>query len=67
MWKYIAAIFFFIIGSVELVLALNGNLREMVMKNSFIRSKRAERPLLFLAGVSAIAIGIGILFYNRFW
>jgi hypothetical protein len=67
MWKYIAAVFFFIVGSVELLLALNGKLRETVMKNSFIRSQRAEPPLLFLAGLSAIAIGIGILFYHRFW
>ncbi|MDT4953677.1 MAG: hypothetical protein QOJ02_1815 [Acidobacteriota bacterium] len=67
MWKYIAAVFFFIIGCVELLLAVNGNLRETLLKNSMIRSKRAEPTLLFIAGLSAIAIGIGILFYHLYW
>jgi hypothetical protein len=66
MWKYIAAAFFFVVGSIELLLAINGNLRETLLKNSLLRSKRAQPPLLFLAGLSAIAISIGILFYHLF-
>ena len=66
MWKYIAAALFFIIGSLELLLALNGKLRETLLKNSLVRSKRAEPPLLFIAGLSAIFIGVWILLYQRF-
>jgi hypothetical protein len=64
MWKYIVASFFFIIGCLELILAANKGIREAVMKNSLVRSKRAEPLILFLAGLSAIAMGLGILFYH---
>ncbi|MCA1592580.1 MAG: hypothetical protein LC754_08020 [Acidobacteria bacterium] len=67
MLKYIAAAFFFLIGTVEIVLALSGNLRETVMKNSIVRSKRTEPLFLFLAGLSAFVMGLSILFYNLFW
>ncbi|HEX8096482.1 MAG TPA: hypothetical protein VF507_00540 [Pyrinomonadaceae bacterium] len=67
MLKYAAASFLLFIGLVEIVLALSGRLREAVMRNSLVRNKRAEAPLLFLAGLSALAMGIGILFYGLYW
>ncbi len=67
MWKYIAASFFFVIGIVEILLALNNRLREALMKNSLVRSKRAEPLFLFLAGLSALVMGLGIIFYDSFW
>ncbi len=67
MWKYIVASFFLIIGAVEILLALNGRLRETVMQNSLVRSKRSEPLFLWLAGLSALAMGLGIIIYNRFW
>lgn len=67
MWKYFVAAFFLFIGSVELFLALNANAREAVMKNSLVRSKSAEPKVLLLAGLSAIVMGLGILFFKLFW
>lgn len=67
MWKYIFASFLLIIGIIELVLALNPRLREMVMQNSLVRSKRAEPYLLVLAGLSALATAAGIFIYGMFW
>ncbi|MGB8507917.1 MAG: hypothetical protein WCD76_05920 [Pyrinomonadaceae bacterium] len=67
MWKYFIAAFFFLIGTLEIVLALSGSLREAVMKNSVVRSKRTEPAFLFIAGLSAFAMGAGILFYNLYW
>jgi hypothetical protein len=64
MWKYIVAALFFIIGSVEMLLAINGKLRETLLKTSLVRSRRAEPLLLFLAGLSAISIGVWILLYR---
>ena len=66
MWKYIAASLFFMIGIGEIVLALNGRIREIVVKNSPVRSKRAEPFFLLVAGLSALAMGLGILFYDLF-
>ena len=67
MWKYFAATVLFLIGVLEIVLALNGRLREEIMKNSPIRSTRATPVLFFLAGLSAFAMALGILFYNRWF
>ncbi len=67
MWKYIAALFFVLIGILEITLALNANLRETIMKNSLVRSKRSEPVFLFLAGLSALVMACGILFYNLYW
>lgn len=67
MWKYIIASFLSIIGLVEIILALNGRLREAVLQNSLLRSRRAEPYVLLLAGLSALAMGLGFLFYGLFW
>ncbi len=67
MWKYLLAAFFILIGILEITLALNTNLRETVMRNSIVRSKRSEPLFLFLAGLSALAMACGILFYNLYW
>ena len=67
MWKYIFASFLLVIGIVEIVLALHGGLREAVMQNSPVRSRRAEPHLLLLAGISALVMGLGFLFYGLFW
>ena len=64
MWKYILAGTFFVIGIVEIVLALNPRLREAVMQTSPVRSKHAESPAFLLAGISALVMGVGILFYG---
>lgn len=66
MWKNIFAYFLLAIGVVEIVLALHGGLREAVMQNSPVRSKRTERSVLLLAGISALVMGVGILFYGSF-
>ena len=64
MWKYILAFTLSVIGIVEIVLALNAGLREAVMKTSPIRLRHAESPAFLLAGISALVMGIGILFYG---
>jgi hypothetical protein len=66
MWKYFAATFLFLIGALEIILALNGRLREELMKNSPIKSSRATPIYLFVAGLSAFAMALGILLYARF-
>jgi hypothetical protein len=66
MWKYFVAGFLCLIGALEMILALNGRMREEIMKNSPIRSARMSPVLLFLAGLSAFALAFGILFYDRF-
>ena len=67
MWKVIIASFLLLIGIVEIILALNGRLREAVMQNSLVRSKRAEPLVLFLVGLSAVAMALGILVYGYYW
>jgi len=64
MWKYIFASILLFIGVVEIVLALHGGLREALMQSSPVRSKSAERPALLFAGLSALIMGLGILFYG---
>ena len=64
MWKYILAFTFLLIGTVEIVLALNADLREALMKTSPVRFKHAESSAFLLAGISAFVMGIGILFYG---
>jgi len=66
MWKYILAATLLIIGIVEIVLALRGDLREALMQTSPLRLKQAESSAFLLAGISALVIGIGILFYGLF-
>ena len=64
MLKYIFASLFLFIGVVEIVLAFHAGLREALMQSSPVRSKLAERPALLFAGVSALLMGFGILFYG---
>lgn len=66
MWKYFAAAFLFLIGALEIILALNGRLREEIMKNSPIPPSRATPIFLFVAGLSAFVMALGILLYARF-
>ena len=67
MWKYILASILFVIGILEIVLALHRGLREALMQTSPLRLKQAESPAFLLAGISALVMGIGILFYGLFW
>lgn len=64
MWKYIFASIFLFIGVVEIVLAFHAGLREALMQSSPVRSKLVERPALLFAGLSALIMGLGILFYG---
>ena len=66
MWKYILASTLSVIGILEIVLALHGDLREVLMQTSPVRFKQAESRLFLLAGISALVMGIGILFYGLF-
>jgi uncharacterized membrane protein len=66
MWKYILASTLLIIGILEIVLALHGGLREALMRTSPVRLKQAESSAFLLAGISALVMGIGILFYGLF-
>jgi hypothetical protein len=67
MWKYILAITFFVIGIFEIVLALNGSVREALMKTSPVRLKGAESSAFLLAGISALVMGTGILLFGWLW
>ena len=64
MWKYILAFILTVIGIFEIVLALNANLREELMKTSPVRFKRTESPMFLLAGISALLLGIGTLVFG---
>src|SRR5215203_1890407 len=66
MWKYILASILLVIGILEIVLALHGGLREALMQTSPIRLKQAESSAFLLAGISALVMGLGILFYGFF-
>ena len=67
MWKYILASVLLVIGILEIVLALHRDLREALMQTSPIRLKEAESSAFLLAGISALVMGIGTLFYGFFW
>ena len=64
MWKYILAFTLSVFGIVEIVLALNAGLREELMKTIPVRFKQAESSVFLLAGISALVMAIGILFYG---
>jgi hypothetical protein len=66
MWKYILASILLVIGIVEIVLALHKGLREALMQTSPVRFKHAESSAFLLAGISALVMAIGILFYGLF-
>ena len=67
MWKYILAFTFLLIGIVEIVLALSAGLREALMKTSPVRFKQGESSAFLLAGISALVMGLGILFFGLLW
>ena len=67
MWRYCGAAFFFFIGALELILALNKRMRDEIMKNALVQPKRGLPLTLFFAALSAFAIALGILFFNRFF
>ncbi len=67
MWKYIFASTLLVIGIIEIVLAVNADLREALMQTSPLRLKEAESSAFLLAGISALVMGIGILFFGLFW
>ena len=67
MWKYILASVLLVIGIVEIVLALHKGLREALMQTSPLRLKQAESSAFLLAGISALVMGLGLLFYGLFW
>ena len=67
MWKYILASTLLVIGILEIVLALHGGLREALMQTIPLRVKQAESSAFLLAGISALVMGIGILFFGLFW
>ena len=67
MWKYVLASTLLVIGILEIVLALHGDLREALMQTLPLRLKQAESSAFLLAGISALVMGLGILFYGLFW
>jgi len=67
MWKYILAATLSVIGIIEIVLALHGGLRDAVMQSSPVRYKQAESSAFLLAGISALVMAIGILFFGSIW
>jgi len=67
MWKYILGTILLLIGILEIVLAFHGGLREALMQTSPVRLKQAESSAFLLAGISALVMGIGMLFYGFFW
>jgi hypothetical protein len=67
MWIYLAAAFFLVIGSFELLLAVYAPLRRAILASSPVPSLPAS-PLVFaLAGCFALATGIGLLVYGSLW
>ena len=67
MWKYILASILLVIGILEIVLALHGGLRDKLMQTSPVRIKQAESTAFLIAGISALVMGIGVLFFGSFW
>ena len=67
MWKYILASILLVFGIVEILLALHGGLREALMQSLPVRVKQAESSAFLLAGISALVMAIGLLFFGSFW
>jgi hypothetical protein len=67
MWRYILASILTIIGILEIVVALHKGLRDALMQTIPVRYKQAESSAFLLAGISALVMGIGILFFGLFW
>jgi len=66
MWRYGGAAFFIFIGALEIILAINKRMRDEIMKNSPLPAPRAMPLTLLFAALSAFAIALGLLFFNRF-
>ena len=66
MWKYILAAILLVIGIFEILLAFHPRLREALMQTSPVRVKQTESAMFLIAGISALVMGIGILFYGLF-
>ena len=66
MWRYLLAGFLIVMGLIEILLALNKRMRDELIKNSPVQSVLGSPVYLLLAGVSALVIALGLLFYDRF-
>ncbi|MDQ2976983.1 MAG: hypothetical protein M3R69_16425 [Acidobacteriota bacterium] len=67
MWRYVLAAFLFLMGAIEMLLALNQPMRNEIMKNSPVPLSSAAPYYLFFAGLSAFVMALGLLLYNRFF
>jgi hypothetical protein len=67
MWKYIVAVLLILIGSLEMVLAINKRLRDELMKNSPMPFPRSAPTYLLMAGASAFVMALALIFYDRFF
>jgi hypothetical protein len=67
MWRYVLAAFLFLIGALEILLALSKPMRDEIMKNSPIPLSSAAPFYLFFAGLSAFVMALGLIFYTRFF
>jgi len=65
MWRYVVAAVLFVVGVIEILLALNKPMRDEIMKNSPIQSTRLTPLFLLLAGLSAFVMALALLFYKR--
>jgi hypothetical protein len=66
MWRYVLAGFLFLMGAIEILLALNKSMRDEIMKNSPIPLSSAAPYYLFFAALSAFVMAVGLLVYKRF-
>ena len=67
MWRYILASILTIIGILEIIVALHKGLRDALMQMIPVRYKQAESSAFLLAGISALVMAIGLLFFGSFW
>jgi len=67
MWRYILASILTIIGILEIIVALHKGLRDALMQTIPVRYKQAESSAFLLAGISALVMAIGLLFFGSFW
>lgn len=67
MWRYVLAGVLVLIGAIEILLALNGRLRDEIMKNSPVPLTSAAPYYFFFAALSAFVMALGLLLYNRFF
>jgi hypothetical protein len=65
MWRYVLAAFLFVIGAIEILLALNKPMREEILKASPIQSTRVKPPFLIMAAASAFFTAFVLIFYHR--